>query len=336
MFKEPLISVIVPIYNDETYLPQCLDSIIVQTWNNLEIILINDGSTDNSGHICDAYVAKDSRIKVVHKSNGGVSAARNSGLDIANGEYIGFVDSDDWIEPTMYENLFAGFSLGNNVIMTNGMIYRYDGTNDEDSLMRPDLWKRDDPNFIEGRNFAKAMFSESSNHYVWSKLYKRECFDSVRFREGRKDEDTLFIYDMSKILCSSCCNIVEICSAVYHYRIRPNSIVTSEGYIYDRVAALTEIHKDSKNHNTELSELIEERLIASITWYLRDVLWFCNRGNRNFDWKSLHQELMSTSIKAAKRVFKGKSFIFYLGVRYFPEYLHIIRKIYKSLTYERN
>ena len=158
MFKEPLISVIVPIYNVETYLPQCLDSIIVQTWNNLEIILINDGSTDNSGHICDAYVAKDSRIKVVHKSNGGLSAARNSGLDIANGEYIGFVDSDDWIEPTMYENLFAGFSLGNNVILTNGMIYRYDGTNDEDSLTRPDLWKRDDPNVIEGRNFAILMY----------------------------------------------------------------------------------------------------------------------------------------------------------------------------------
>ena len=100
-----LISVIVPIYNVEKYLDRCVDSIINQTYKNLEIILVDDGSPDNCLAICDSWAEKDRRIKVIHKENGGVSSARNSALDIASGDYIGFVDSDDWIEPDMYEIL---------------------------------------------------------------------------------------------------------------------------------------------------------------------------------------------------------------------------------------
>ena len=103
----PLISVIVPVYNVEKYLPDCIDSILAQTYQNLEIILIDDGSPDNCGKICDGYAEKDSRIKVIHKENGGVSSARNAGLDAASGEYVGFVDSDDIIAPTMYEELYG-------------------------------------------------------------------------------------------------------------------------------------------------------------------------------------------------------------------------------------
>ena len=105
MSTNPLISVIVPVYNVEKYLGKCVDSILAQTYENLEIILVEDGTKDNSGAICDAYAAKDSRIRVIHKENGGLSSARNAGMDIARGEYFGFVDSDDWIEPKMYETL---------------------------------------------------------------------------------------------------------------------------------------------------------------------------------------------------------------------------------------
>ena len=100
-----LISIIIPVYNVEQYLPKCLDSILAQTYKNLEIILVNDGSQDNSGKICDDYAKKDTRIKVIHQKNGGVAAARNMGLSIANGEWIGFLDSDDWIEQDMFEYL---------------------------------------------------------------------------------------------------------------------------------------------------------------------------------------------------------------------------------------
>ena len=100
-----LISVIIPVYNIEQYLPRCLDSVIAQTYNNLEIILVDDGSTDSSGEICDKYSLLDNRIKVIHKSNGGVSSARNEGLEVAKGDYIGFVDGDDIIEKDMYQIL---------------------------------------------------------------------------------------------------------------------------------------------------------------------------------------------------------------------------------------
>lgn len=102
----PIISVIVPVYNAEKYLHRCIDSILAQTFTNFEVLLVNDGSKDNSGKICDEYAVKDQRIRVFHKENGGVSSARNLGLDNARGEWITFVDSDDWIEPTMYELMY--------------------------------------------------------------------------------------------------------------------------------------------------------------------------------------------------------------------------------------
>ena len=104
----PIISVIVPVYNMEEYLERCVDSIIHQTESNIEIILVNNGSTDRSGAICDKYSINDDRVKVIHQPNNGVSAARNSGIKVAKGDYIGFVDADDWIEPDMYESLFEG------------------------------------------------------------------------------------------------------------------------------------------------------------------------------------------------------------------------------------
>lgn len=107
------ISIIVPIYNVEKYLPQCLDSIINQTYKNLEIILIDDGSTDNSGKICDKYKLLDNRIIVIHKSNGGLSDARNTGINIATGDYISFVDADDFIDKNMYTILFQKINTTN-------------------------------------------------------------------------------------------------------------------------------------------------------------------------------------------------------------------------------
>ena len=120
----PQISVIVPIYNVEKYLAKCIDSIINQTLTNIEIILVNDGSTDNSRKIIDKYDKKDSRIKVIHKKNGGQGSARNAGLDIAKGEYIGFVDSDDWIDSNMYENLYnAAISNNADIVVCNRKVF---------------------------------------------------------------------------------------------------------------------------------------------------------------------------------------------------------------------
>ena len=107
------ISVIVPVYMVESYLHRCVDSILSQTFVDFELILVDDGSPDNCGAICDEYAAKDSRIRVIHQKNGGLSAARNAGLDVAREEYYAFVDGDDWIDPDMYENMYRAIQKGN-------------------------------------------------------------------------------------------------------------------------------------------------------------------------------------------------------------------------------
>ena len=117
----PKISVIVPVYNVEKYLRKCIESILNQTFREFELILVDDGSTDSSGKICDEYALKDSRIKVIHKENGGASSARNAGLDVAKGEYIGFVDSDDWIEMDMYGELYRLIKENNTDISVCGI-----------------------------------------------------------------------------------------------------------------------------------------------------------------------------------------------------------------------
>jgi len=168
-----VISVIIPVYNVEQYLHRCLDSLIAQTYGNIELIIINDGSTDGSGRICDEYAVKDSRIRVIHQSNNGLSAALNTGLKKATGNYIGFVDSDDWIESDMYEVLYtaitsksvpisiAGFYITSDtesVPMINAKTIPGGVISTKDILLYP--LKRDDY-----RGFCG---------YVWNKLYSAE------------------------------------------------------------------------------------------------------------------------------------------------------------------
>lgn len=326
MIDQQLISVIVPVYNVEKYLCQCLDSIVSQTWKNLEIVLVDDGSTDGSGHICDEYAKNDSRIIVIHKANGGLSSARNSGLDIATGEYIGFVDSDDWIEPTMFEDLLAGFSVSNHVLLTNGMIYQYDDRTGTHELMRPNVWERKKTVIIKAEDYGKAIFSETTNHYVWSKLYKRTVFDCVRFREGRNDEDTLFFYDMSKIIRDSTFTIVDVPSVIYHYRSREGSIVASKKYIYTRMDSLTDIYMDSLQEYAELSSYIEDRLVLSLIWHIKNVLW-TGEYIKQPDWKDIRDRLLETSVASAKRLFRGKELLIYMLIRYCPKGLTLLLKL---------
>ncbi len=172
MISHPLISIIVPVYNVEKYLQECLDSVLAQTYKNLEIILIDDGSTDNCPQICDDYAAKDKRIKVIHQKNQGVSAARNAGLKMAKGEYIGFVDSDDYIKPDMYEYLYQLISKDNaDMAMCN--------------MCQTDTFRSSDP--IEKDYLfisAKDIFNYSDWMLPVNKLYKSSIFYNIRFQEG--------------------------------------------------------------------------------------------------------------------------------------------------------
>jgi len=184
------ISVIVPVYNAENYLSACLDSILSQTYQDFEIILIDDGSKDASGQICDAYAGKDPRIQVVHQENGGVSRARNRGLELATGELISFIDSDDTLEPDMYELLVRVMQEHNADISHCG----YKHIVGEEIRLVHDT-KRVIPQhtqealdcFVDGRLFGGGL---------WNKLYRRELLDGLSFREDLKNnEDILFNFE---------------------------------------------------------------------------------------------------------------------------------------------
>ena len=183
----PLISVIIPVYNVEKYLRECLDSVLAQTYKNLEIILIDDGSPDNCGKICDEYAQKDNRIKVIHQVNQGVSAARNAGLKVATGEYIAFVDSDDFIKPDMYEYLYALISKEHaDMAMCN--------------VIQTDTFQSAAPiqaNYRLIKN--RDIFDYSDWMYLVNKLFSHAILAEYTMDETTSyGEDALFIFNLVK------------------------------------------------------------------------------------------------------------------------------------------
>ncbi len=217
IIEEPLISVIIPVYNVEKYLERCLKSVLRQTYSNLEILLIDDGSTDCSGEICDIYQKKDVRIKVYHKKNGGLSSARNLGLILCKGDYVGFVDSDDWIHSEMYETLLKLIQKGNYDISVCG-ITRI--VSEQENVNQPD---RITEEVISGRDFQKKILkvgTQESNQYAVNKLYKRTVANNIKYPEGLTDEDvegTFYaMISASKIIITNWIG--------YFYYINPQSI----------------------------------------------------------------------------------------------------------------
>lgn len=187
------ISVIVPVYNVERYIERCIESLLNQTYINLEIILVDDGSTDKSPEICDLYSKKFENLKVIHKENGGQSSARNMGLTVSTGSYIGFVDSDDWVSPIMFEYLYKILIESDSDISDIMGFYAEKPV----ELEQPN----EELKIYEGKNillnYLYSGIAESVGQYaVWRKLYRRELFESIRFEEGRINEDILINYQL--------------------------------------------------------------------------------------------------------------------------------------------
>lgn len=185
---EPLISVIVPIYNVEKYLRKCIDSIINQTYENLEIICVDDGSTDNSGKICDEYAKQDVRIKVIHKLNGGLSDARNVGVKSANGQYITFVDGDDWIDSDYYMN------MSENMVNCNILICGYKSVDEHGKEIGLCAFEENliNLNYDETGNAIEKLMYNSALGFVWNKLYKAELVKLVKFEPLMPREDLIY------------------------------------------------------------------------------------------------------------------------------------------------
>ena len=237
------ISVVVPVYKVEKYLRRCVESILSQTYENLEIILVDDGSPDDCGKLCDEFAAIDSRVKVIHKKNGGLSSARNAGIAAATGTYIGFIDSDDYIAPDMYEKLCAALEENRADISICNYLYVDENTDAVDEQMRQCSPLHDE---VLSREQALRKLNASQDGYsfyvtAWNKLYKRELFADCLFREGWIHEDEFLVHH----IFSRCERIAVMEAPLYYYVQRMGSITNNvisvkmlDGVyaLYDRVA----------------------------------------------------------------------------------------------------
>lgn len=225
---DSLISVIVPIYNVEDYLNRCVDSIINQTYKNLEIILVDDGSPDNCPKMCDGYAKKDSRIKVVHKENGGLSDARNVGMEVATGEYVSFIDSDDYISLDFYETLLQTMIDNDSDIVECSVVKFYEnGKFDEYS----DDLKVTNYDTLDG---LESLINENPfKQHVWNKLYKFNIVLDIPYAVGKLNEDEFWTYQ----IFGKAKKVTRINKTMYYYFQRGSSIM-GNGYNIRRLDAL--------------------------------------------------------------------------------------------------
>lgn len=223
-----MISVIVPVYKVEPYLDRCVRSIVEQTYTDLEIILVDDGSPDNCPAMCDAWAERDSRVKVIHKQNGGLSDARNAGMDIATGEYIGFVDSDDWIAPEMYQILYNMLQRDQSDIAACGIkMFWEDDT--PPRMLTPAGQK-----VLDRESAMSAIVEERElKQPVVYKLYRREIISSIRFPVGKYHEDVFWSYQA--VGSAQRVSVTDI--PCYFYMQRSGSIM-GEGFSLRRLDAL--------------------------------------------------------------------------------------------------
>ena len=220
MNKEaPLVSVIIPVYNVRTYLPQCLESVINQSYRNLEILIIDDGSTDGSGRICDQYARKDERIRVFHTENRGLASARNPGLEQIHGEYISFLDSDDWMELHAIETMLSTmFQTGSDIVAALSC-REYMGKTSWSRYVLKSIQLFHGQDILPA--FAQGLFGGNA---VWSKLYRADLFASLRFPNGHNYEDVAISWKIMKELAAVGGTVSLLPDVLSHIRMRQTSI----------------------------------------------------------------------------------------------------------------
>ena len=210
-----LISVIVPVYNVEAYLDKCISSIVNQTYRNLEIILVDDGSPDNCPAMCDAWAKKDSRIRVFHQNNQGGGAARNTGLEVASGSLIAFVDSDDYIAPDMYMHLYKLLELGADIAECG-----YVEVTDDDA---PFTYEYETQAYSVMEALEEHIHDRIFRQLIWNKLYRRKVLDGVQFPVGKKIDDEFFTYQA----LGNASTLIHSTRVCYAYRQQSESVMHS-------------------------------------------------------------------------------------------------------------
>lgn len=255
------VSIIVPLYNAEKYLEKCISSIVGQTYRNIEIILINDGSTDRSHEICYKFKTQDPRISYIYQNNSGVSIARNKGLDVSSGEYIMFVDSDDWLDPD-YVSIMVNSIDKNDIIVSS-----FTEETESNNISIKSFNKIENDEIIDSRSklFLDCVNRKIYTYLIWGKLYKKEIIGNTRFVNQPYSEDAIFIRD---IFCK-CSYIKIIHYRGYHYRLGSgvtNDVTRNGEKNIGALKMLERTYKICKNQQLEIPYTTLEDMILQ-TWY---------------------------------------------------------------------
>lgn len=291
----PLVSIIIPVYNVGKYLEECLDNVIAQTYRNLEIILVDDGSTDDSGSICDRYAKNDSRIHVIHSPNKGLSAARNLGMSKMKGSYICFHDSDDWMDTNAIETLVnAAVETKADIVSARIWIEYANHTN-------PQQVRIEGTHTYSGRDIITAFSKGVFGNEVWNKLYRRECFEDIRFPVGWTFEDIATLWKVMKNLAENGGCITAIPVELFHFRIRKSS--TSHAWSLKKI---DDCWKANRRKYQGLREY-EEHFIQGCFVPIR-YMWIFYKGFSKEDKakaKKTVREMQTFSRRHFKQIMKG-------------------------------
>lgn len=324
----PLISIIIPAYNIENYIAKCLDSLLKQTYKNIEIIVVDDGSSDNTGKIIDDYVSKYDNIKVIHKNNAGVSAARNSGLEIISGDYIGFVDGDDTVDEEMFE-----------VLIDNAIKYDADISHCGYKMVFPSRidYYYNTGELIEQDNelgLKDLVLGQRIEPGLVNKLYKRKLFKTVRMNEKIKiNEDLLVNYYLFKQSSKS----IFYDKCMYSYILRKGSAATSKiniNKIEDPVKVRKEI-LENLDRESNLYDIAYEKYIISLLNICRNIQIRKNEEYKNYvDFTKQQLRYEINNIIKNKAVSK-KTKLMVIGILYFGRIFDIIDNIHAARTGNR-
>ena len=285
------ISIVVPVYQVEPYLEKCVESLLKQTYSDIEVILVNDSAPDRCGEICDRFARNDNRVKVIHKEHGGLSAARNAGMEIASGEYIGFVDSDDWVEPDMYEYLLQGIRTTNSDIVCCALW--------EERLRSSKRIGKRAGRLFTAHEAIRSLLTDGGIQFtvVWNKLYRRSLWDNVLFPQDRLSEDTATVY---RILAKAR-RMYVMPEAKYHYRINPNGLMrtTNLSREMDFWEATKARYANLLPMYPEFKELLKIDIMQAImnVW---SMMWEYGEDERELRAAMLHE--MATYAKENRRV----------------------------------
>lgn len=303
--KEKLLSVIMPAYNCDKYIKKAIESVISQKYKKLELIIIDDGSTDNTGDICNQYANKDDRIKVIHIPNHGVSYARNLGLKLSNGDFIAFIDSDDWIDQEMYLKMMNAFESSIDIVVCDFQEEYEEGC--EKKLKRS--------NFIAGvYDSITALDLLNRNGYLWNKIYRKDILSSIKFLEEIKIEED-WIFNIKAF--SKASKIKFLGKRYYHYLQRINSTLHSKNF-RDVIATLKEINRmldtSSVNMNKKLCSVLKHEYNAIV---LYSMIWSLSDRNGQEYFQSMRSTIDIKSI-FNDNIFSLKDKMIYIFINIFP------------------